>query len=370
MVAELLKYQKDDGSWSLSTTKEGSTSYDITAMALIGLAPYTNQLEARQAMNRAVSFLAEAQGPTGGFDEAFVGGISSEATSQVIIGLTANQIDPRMSMFTKNGINLVDHLLSFQTSDGGFKHTAGESRSNAMATEQALQALVAFDLFTQNKGVLYDFNDIPVLPAPTPDPEPTPEPDPKPDPKPEPKPEPIPTPEFTDVTGHWAKEYINKAVEQGIASGYKDNTFKPNQSLTRAQAVSILVRALDLKTDKKAPFLDIESYAAGTQAQIAAAYHSGLVKGKDGKFMPSDKVTRAQMALMLFRAYEVKNGEAYKMKQVAPFRDINSYNMEAIRAMTMLYDLKMAKGENGNFMPNNSTSRAHAMKMLIEFMEK
>lgn len=360
LIAELLKHQKEDGSWSLSTSKEGATSYDITAMALIGMAPYTNQLKVRQAMDRAVSFLAKAQGPTGGFDEAFVGGISSEATSQVIIGLTANQIDPTMPMFTKNGINLVDHLLSLQTSDGGFQHTAGESRSNAMATEQALQALVAFDLFTKNKGVLYDFNDVPVLPAPKPDPDPTPEPDPKPE----------PTPDFTDVKGHWAKDYINKAVKQGIASGYSDNTFKPNQSLTRAQAVSILVRALDLKTDKKAPFMDIQSYASGTQAQIAAAYHSGLVKGKDGKFMPSDKVTRAQMALMLFRAYEVKNGEAYKMKQVAPFRDIHSYNMEAIRAMTMLYDLDMAKGENGNFMPNNSTSRAHAMKMLIEFMEK
>lgn len=360
LVAELLKYQKDDGSWSLATSKEGSTSYDITAMALIGIAPYTDQPEVRKAMDRAVKFLADAQGPTGGFNEAFVGGISSEATSQVIIGLTANQIDPRIPMFTKNGINLIDHLLSFQTSDGGFQHTAGDSRSNAMATEQALQALVAFDLFTKGKGVLYNFKDVPVLPAPKPDPEPTPDPD--------PKPEPNPVPQFTDITTHWAKDYINQAVEQGIASGYKDNTFKPNQSLTRAQAVSILVRALDLKTDKKAPFLDTQKYAASTQAEIAAAYHNGLIKGIDGKFMPTQQVTRAQMALMLYRAYEVKNGEAYKFKQVAPFRDIHSYNMEAVKAMSMLYDLKMANGENGKFMPGNSTSRAHAMKMLIEFL--
>ncbi|PIC82526.1 S-layer homology domain-containing protein [Sporosarcina sp. P1] len=368
LVAELLKYQKDDGSWSLATSKEGSTSYDITAMALIGIAPYTDQPEVRKAMDRAVKFLANAQGPTGGFDEAFVGGISSEATSQVIIGLTANQIDPRIPMFTKNGINLIDHLLSFQTSDGGFQHTAGDSRSNAMATEQALQALVAFDLFTKGKGVLYNFKDVPVLPAPKPDPVPTPDPDPKPDPKPDPMPDPTPTPQFTDITTHWAKDYITQAVEQGIASGYKDNTFKPNQSLTRAQAVSILVRALDLKTDKKAPFVDTQKYAASTQAEIAAAYHNGLIKGIDGKFMPTQQVTRAQMALMLYRAYEVKNGEVYKFKQVAPFRDIHSYNMEAVKAMSMLYDLKMANGENGKFMPSNSTSRAHAMKMLIEFL--
>ena len=364
LVAELLKYQKDDGSWSLSTSKEGSTSYDITAMALIGIGPYTDKPEVRKAMDRAVKFLADEQGPTGGFDEAFVGGISSEATSQVIIGLTANQIDPRIPMFTKNGINLIDHLLSFQTSDGGFQHTAGDSRSNAMATEQALQALVAFDLFTKGKGVLYNFTEVPVVPSPKPDPEPTPDPDPKPDPKPEPN----PTPQFTDIHTHWAKDYINQAVELGIASGYKDQTFKPNQSLTRAQAVSILVRALDLETDKKAPFPDIQKYASSTQAEIAAAYHHGLVKGRDGKFMPAQEVTRAQMALMLYRAYEVKNGEVYKFEKMAPFRDIRSYNMEAVKAMSMLYDLKMAKGENGNFMPSNSTSRAHAMKMLIEFL--
>ena len=182
IVAELLSYQREDGAWSLSTSSTGTASYDMTATALIGLAPYTDQPVVKKAVDRAVNYLSVNQGPTGGFDEAFVGGISSEATSQVIIGLTANQIDPRIPMFTKNGINLIDHLLSFQTSDGGFQHTAGDSRSNAMATEQALQALVAFDLFTKGKGILYNFTEVPVVPSPKPDPEPTP--DPKPDPKP------------------------------------------------------------------------------------------------------------------------------------------------------------------------------------------
>ena len=167
IIAELIKNQREDGSWSLQIgVPDAKTSYDITAMALIGLAPYKEQAPVKAAIDKAVDFLSEHQGPTGGFNEAFVGGISSEATSQVIIGLTANNLDPQSDHFTKNGINLVDHLLSFQTTDGGFKHTAGESGSNAMATEQALQGLVAYDLYTKGEGRLYDFNEMTPEPQP------------------------------------------------------------------------------------------------------------------------------------------------------------------------------------------------------------
>ncbi|PIC57574.1 hypothetical protein CSV80_08280 [Sporosarcina sp. P12(2017)] len=159
IVEALLSYQRADGAWSLATSNTGAASYDMTAMALIGLAPYNEQPAVKKAVEKAVTFLSESQGPTGGFNETFVGGISSEATSQVIIGLTANNIDPQGEQFTKNGINLIDHLLSFQTENGGFKHTMTGS-TDGMATEQAIQGLVAFDLFTKGEGRLYDFSEI------------------------------------------------------------------------------------------------------------------------------------------------------------------------------------------------------------------
>ncbi|PIC98948.1 MULTISPECIES: DUF4430 domain-containing protein [unclassified Sporosarcina] len=158
IVEALLSYQRADGAWSLATSNTGTASYDMTAMALIGLAPYNEQPAVKKAVEKAVTFLSESQGSTGGFNETFVGGISSEATSQVIIGLTANNIDPQGERFTKNGINLIDHLLSFQTENGGFKHTLTGS-TDGMATEQAIQGLVAFDLFTKGEGRLYDFSE-------------------------------------------------------------------------------------------------------------------------------------------------------------------------------------------------------------------
>ncbi|MBB4823244.1 hypothetical protein HNO89_000462 [Sporosarcina luteola] len=353
LVKELLKTQKSDGSWSLEANTTGSTSVDITAMALTALAPYKEQQAVKQSIDHAVQYLSKAQGSTGGFQETFVGGISSEATAQLIIGLTANGIDPRSQAFTKNNSNLIDHLLSYRANDGGFKHLIEDNDSNGMSTEQALQALVAFNLYANGKGALYNFteNNVKPVPTPTPVPEPTPI-----------------AAQFKDVASHWSAEYIQQAVEQGLVKGYEDGTFKPNQSLTRAQAVSILVRALELETDKQNPFMDTQHYAKDTQADIAAAYHHGLIKGQDGKFRPTEKVTRAQMALLFYRAYEIQNGKKYAGQTKAPFSDMKKYNTEAKDAVDMLYALHMAAGENGKFMPGDSTSRGQATKMLIEFL--
>lgn len=173
---------------------------------------------------------------------------------------------------------------------------------------------------------------------------------------------------FSDITGHWAEEFILEAARLGIIKGHVDGTFKPDKHLTRAQAVSILVRALDLQTEEAASFKDITSYAAETQAEITAAYKYGLVIGQDGNFMPSKKVSRSQMALMLHRAYEQKTGVKYVASEKAPYPDIDNYDKETINAISTLYEMGIATGSNGKYMPANPTTRAHAAKMLVHFL--
>lgn len=155
IVAEILKGQHENGGWSLNA-HFSSTSIDITAMVLTSLAPYTDQPEVQEAVERALQHLSEQQIESGGYSEDFVGGENSEASSQVIIALTSHGIDPTSEMFTKSQ-NLVEHLLSFQNEDGGFRHTNDFTRSDGMATEQALQALVAYKFFLEGKGPLYRF---------------------------------------------------------------------------------------------------------------------------------------------------------------------------------------------------------------------
>ena len=54
---------------------------------------------------------------------------------------------------------------------------------------------------------------------------------------------------FTDIDGHWAQQYINDAANAGLVNGYEDGTFGPNKAITRAEAMTLVNRALDRHPD-------------------------------------------------------------------------------------------------------------------------
>ncbi|MEK5233564.1 S-layer homology domain-containing protein [Lysinibacillus sp. FSL K6-0232] len=176
---------------------------------------------------------------------------------------------------------------------------------------------------------------------------------------------------FTDIESHWAKEYIQKAAATGIMNGYPDGTFRPNHNITRVQAAAILVRSLGLTTQEQAPFTDIANYDAKTKSEIAAAYAHGLIKGTaDGKFNPGQPVTRAQLALMLYRAYEQQfNQPSVVTGNQLPFTDIASYDVETQQAITMLYELGIVVGDGKQYLPKAPTKRSEAAKIFVNLSQ-
>ena len=121
---------------------------DITAMALQALAPYREQYQ--EVIDAALNALSAAQTVTGGFESW--GAQSSESCAQVILALTALNIDPTADeRFQKNQRNVVEALMDFRLSDGGFAHEK-DGPLDAMACEQAMQALTAMELRQQGCG--------------------------------------------------------------------------------------------------------------------------------------------------------------------------------------------------------------------------
>lgn len=173
---------------------------------------------------------------------------------------------------------------------------------------------------------------------------------------------------FTDIATHGDRFYIDRAAHLGLVDGYADGTYRPSQQLTRAQVVKLLVSMLAIEHENEAPFTDIAGYAEETQHQIAAAYEAGLVQGSDGLFKPSAPVTRAQLALMLARAYTYLTGEEIDATPTT-FSDIARYDEEAQQAIQFLYDEAIVSGWEGRYMPNNSTMRSHAAKMVVNVMD-
>ncbi|MGQ9825105.1 MAG: S-layer homology domain-containing protein, partial [Desulfotomaculales bacterium] len=108
---------------------------------------------------------------------------------------------------------------------------------------------------------------------------------------------------FRDEIPAWAKEAISSAAARGVIKGYPDGTFRPGNYITRAELCGILDRALSLKTTQTKPrFKDgdqIPAWAAESVERVAAA---GLIRGyEDGTLRPEARVTRAEIAVILWR---------------------------------------------------------------------
>lgn len=117
--------------------------------------------------------------------------------------------------------------------------------------------------------------------------------------KAKPKPN-VELPDFQDVTDHWAESYIWQAAEIGLVEGY-EGLYRPNDTMTRAEFVTILWRAMgEPKPSKKASFTDLtqEWYLDA----VAWAEENSVVNGMgDGLFAPTGSVTREQLVTILHR---------------------------------------------------------------------
>lgn len=152
IVNYILELEHEGGGWAIIGD---SADVDVTAQALQALAPYTSDERVSAAAERAVALLSLRQNDDGGF-YAWQG-INSQTTAQVIIALTALGINPRTDeRFIKRDGWTGSFLMKYYLGDGSFCHTLG-SESDAMATDQCLQALISVDLLDNGKGAFYDF---------------------------------------------------------------------------------------------------------------------------------------------------------------------------------------------------------------------
>lgn len=160
LLDALLAAQQDDGSWN-----EWGT-IDTTANAIAGLAFYAGEEAVDAAIANGVAYLASQMSADGTFDGGY--GTNANSTAMVIVGLAAAGIDPDTDeRFVKNGVSLLDGLLSFALENGsGFGYTSSASY-NASATEQAFRALIAArQVMESGKAYnVYDFSANAVAPV-------------------------------------------------------------------------------------------------------------------------------------------------------------------------------------------------------------
>ena len=116
---------------------------------------------------------------------------------------------------------------------------------------------------------------------------------------------------FTDLKySQWAADSIEYMANRGTVSGYGNGLFGPSTDVTRAQAVAFLVRELypQVQMGTSPNFTDV-SLEHPFYDVISVASNTGLARGfTDGTFKPNQPISRAETAALLTRAYELKKG--------------------------------------------------------------
>lgn len=115
---------------------------------------------------------------------------------------------------------------------------------------------------------------------------------------------------FSDIQKDtWVAKVVEKSVSLGIANGYDNGEFRPNNGISRIEAVKFLVKYHEFADDgEKHPFTDVD--VAWMNNYLNIAYSNGMVEwvkvGEEMKFFPNNSMTRAEAAKMLWKAYTPK----------------------------------------------------------------
>jgi len=110
------------------------------------------------------------------------------------------------------------------------------------------------------------------------------------------------TNDFSDVkAGSWYNNAISTCAKAGLLTGYPDGTFKPNQSITRAEFAAIAARFLsdEVTGENVGDFTDTANHWAAKEIRRAA--EAGWVNGDNGRFRPDDYISRAEVMTIVNR---------------------------------------------------------------------
>ncbi|WP_141502370.1 alpha/beta hydrolase-fold protein [Paenibacillus luteus] len=178
---------------------------------------------------------------------------------------------------------------------------------------------------------------------------------------------------FKDVQdNHWAHRAIEVLSAQHVVVGTSDEQYSPNRQITRAEFAALLVRSLGLdENGTELPFKDVSS-DSWYYAPVAAAFHSGLVRGmSEQSFAPHNTITREEMAVMLYRAYQWKTKhEPSQTDKLGSFSDESQIHSWARQALNEVVELGLIKGTSDTTLaPLSQATRAEAAQMVYNLTQ-
>lgn len=162
---------------------------------------------------------------------------------------------------------------------------------------------------------------------------------------------------FDDVDpDDWYFDAVEKVSELGLMTGTGDDHFQPDKDLTRAEVVTVLYRAAGSPavTAAESGYTDV-SADAWYYGAVCWATEAGVAQGSEGRFAPDDRITREQLATMLFRW---KKGDVVG-DAISGYEDVSYVSAWAVDAFNWAVSGGIIKGMSDTLLgPKNLANRA------------
>jgi len=167
------------------------------------------------------------------------------------------------------------------------------------------------------------------------------------------------SPVFSDTETHWAKEAIARWTELEIVRGDTSGNFRPDDPLTRAEMAVILQRVMRYQTSSDELFTDLrEDWYKDSIQKLRAA---GVMRGdENNRANPNSPITREEAVVLIARAFNMQPSLS-----TPPFPDTESVSSWALGYVASMADSGFVRGgDEGNFFPKKSMTRAEAVTIL------
>ena len=164
-----------------------------------------------------------------------------------------------------------------------------------------------------------------------------------------------------DISGHWAEATIKDFISKGYINGYADNTFRPNNSITRAEFVTIVNNYFGLTKSSGKVFNDTKTHWAKSAIDIAVT--NGVCNGiSTTEFKPNDPITREQASVMISNYKKLSDKDHDKINNYSDKNQVSSWAKDGVEGM--IEKGYMSGYSDNTFRPKNHITRAEAVVTL------
>lgn len=165
---------------------------------------------------------------------------------------------------------------------------------------------------------------------------------------------------FRDTRGHWAESSIDFITDKGLMSGYRDNTFRPNENMTRVEFYSTINNLAGYDKTYTVTFSDVNT-SDWYYSEVAKGIKAGYIRPTTGKLNPEREITREEVAEILGYVYSL----VPKVSATDEFGDRNNISESARGYVGALVGAGILRGySDGNFYPARSIRRSEAASLF------